>query len=167
MTATNSLDLSKVPHLEERRQLLEQFNPRRAIERERDAAIEPFQVRRRATLKTHTARILAIREELAKAIGARDDELNVIDAEEGPVALAFSQRLEAWDDAFQEALRDDHSWRLGDDEPIEFCTLTGLPLHDDDDVLDDDAFGGRILRAALPFPNAGGQPDDADEAEAA
>ena len=78
--------------------------------------------------------------------------------------LSFCDRFTADEqrevDAIEEQLGDVR-W-INDYEQMAICDLTGVPLFDSDDVIED-SDGTMILRAVLPFPAAA----DAAESEAA
>lgn len=145
-----TIDLSKIPHLEERRKIMALREQRDEIESEQnDASAEA-----RAALNAEQSRIWARHREeektlltpLRKAVENLEEPFNgrleVIDAE----IEAICEPLESAPD-----YHDDYCG-------IHMCALTELILLDGDEVITDEETGERILRAALPFP---------DQAEAA
>lgn len=186
-----TLDLSKVPHLEERKALLAKLAQRAALLDAREQASAPFEERRLPLIKAHDAacqagddartpivdaqeKIIAdanaIIAEARGKIGeantalyrARDDAGRLydeaaapIDAEESAALAPFEEKIAAFDKAlFDELGGQSHPWELSEgDDYIARCVLTGLPLRDDDETLEDDIeTGGKFLRAAVPFP---------------
>lgn len=191
-----TLDLSKVPHLEERQALLAKLDARAALHAKRDEISAPFDKQREPTVLAESeaddaarewfkaveteqlaviadanAKVVAARKTMNEALTASGEareaaEASITEAEEEALA-DINKQIEEFDAALYESLGgESHPWTIDEygDDHIERCVLTGLPLRDDDALLEDEVeTGGHFLYHAVPFP---AQPDVSEEAKA-
>jgi hypothetical protein len=146
------IDLSKIPMLAERQALLEKLIPRAAIQAEWDAARALLSSRHDAAYQECRDKIIAARESCDEAVAAaqaaRDAIVGPIDLELAPIDEKFEARLDEFDEAiFAEIGGETHPW-VNDEPPVSLCALTGLPIHDDDELFTDED-GNRIIATAL------------------
>lgn len=128
-----TIDVSNLPKLEERRRALAEQQKMERIIEERDAVLEPLLEKRDAALR----RLYA---EMEAALRPFDDE---IAAAEKP----FTDQMSSIED--EDLFRRD--WDF--DCRLKLCELSGLPILQDEEVIDDaEVTGGLIIRALLPFP---------------
>jgi hypothetical protein len=155
------IDLSKIPHLQERQALLAQLARRDAIQAEYDAEIGDLRKQRTAIcremgkeLDIANAKLKAARDAHAEEVGQIRDKfaasLDAVDEKSNPIWAKYTERFDLFDEAFVGDLNAD-VWLIENEEPIARCALTGLPLRADDELLSDEDGCSRILKAALPL----------------
>ena len=129
-----TIDVSNLPKLEERRRALAEQQKMERIIEERDAVLEPLLEKRDAARR----RLYA---EMEAALRPFDDE---IAAAEKP----FHDQLASIEEDKDLFRRD---WDF--DCSLKLCALSGLPILQDEEVIEDaEVTGGLIIRALLPFP---------------
>lgn len=149
-----------------------QREPTQKAEEEADnaarAAFDAVEREQNAIIAAANKRIVEARSVKRAAMDASGDaraaaQASINEAEQAAL-LEITERIEAFDTALLESLgAEDHPWVSShDDDFIERCMLTGLPLRDEDEKLaDDDNTGGYVLRAVLFAPE---EPSDAAKA---
>jgi hypothetical protein len=157
------IDLSKVPHLQERQALLAQLAKRDAIQAEYDAELGDLPRQRSVIVRqmidalgAANAKFKAVRdahfEEVSRIRADAEAAFEPIDRQTNPIWAKFTERFDAFNEVFVGEL-DANVWLIESEEPIARCALTGLPLRSDDELLSDED-GCMVLKAALPLRDA-------------
>lgn len=132
-----TIDVSKVPHLEARRKALaaQVESDRISADRDADPAIKALTEKRRA--------------EHDRLYGEMNAALKMIDDEIAELEAPYDARMDALESDGEIEFRRD--WDC--DCRLKICVLSGLPIIEDEEVVEDcDVTGGLIIRALLPFP---------------
>jgi len=135
-----TIDVSKLPHLEARQKALRDQAEVDRIEEEKENDPQ---------LKELMARRSAARTRLYEEARARELEvLTPLDEQVDALSKPYSERMDA-------IKKGEVEFRINwdDDCRLQLCELSGLPIVEDEAVVEDsDATGGLIIRALLPFP---------------
>ena len=117
--------------IEERRRIAAELDAIEALKAQRLELIEPFQQRLNDAHKRYA------------------DERDAIYAAQSKAQEGIDEKINASVDALRGRLGQDHPWRMRFGGHIIRCALTGLPIHDDEIVLEDDHGEQIAIRAVL------------------
>lgn len=138
MTDTLTIDLTRIPHLAERRRIAELWTAYERVQAEQHAAAKPYWDKRRALDEAVEARVQAIHAEHKAEYDSIDAEMQAAKAPFGEKSAVVWDQIEAFGEPGGGVLWwDDYS-------EFERCLLTGLPILSDDEVLETED-GDRIL----------------------
>jgi len=138
MSDTLTLDLTRIPHLEERRKIAELWEAYKHAEAERSEAAKPYWNKRRELDTVVDAKVQAIRAEHKTEYEALDAQMQAVESPFGEKTAALWDQIEAIGGEDGGVLW----WE--DYGGFERCLLTDLPILDGDEVLETED-GDRIL----------------------
>ncbi len=133
---TIAIDVSKLPMLAERQKALEDQLLIEKIQEEEEAAVSALEAK-------YNAERRRIHGEYQKQL---DEVLNPLSVELEKIRAPFNDRITKLSGSEGFRINYDYDCRLV------LCALSGLPILEEEAVLEDDKTGGQIIRALLPFP---------------
>lgn len=147
---TIAIDVSKLPMLAERQKALENQFLIQKIQEEEEAAVSALE-------EKYNAERRRIHGEYQKQL---DEVLSPLSAELEKIRAPFNERIAKLSGLEEFRIDYDYDCRLV------LCAISGLPILEEEAVLEDEKTGGLIIRALLPFPAKPEFEDATDEVPA-